>query len=122
MRGYVLHPLLARGSTFLGEGRVRGRLLDLGRWPGLIDGAGRARGELYRLDEPGLLAVLDREEVGYNFERRRTVVTLTNGRRERAWVYRYRGPQHRAVVIPDGDYRRARPSRPPAPPGRKQWR
>jgi gamma-glutamylcyclotransferase (GGCT)/AIG2-like uncharacterized protein YtfP len=122
MRGDVLHPLLTGGSTFLGEGRVRGRLLDLGRWPGLIAGAGTTRGELYRLDDPALLAVLDREEVEYNFERRRTVVTLTNGRRERAWVYRYRGPQHRAVVIPDGDYRRARPSRSPAPPGRKQWR
>ena len=36
MRGYVLHPLLSRDAIFLGEGRVRGRLLDLGRWPGLI--------------------------------------------------------------------------------------
>ena len=122
MRGYVLHPLLSGDATFLGEGRVRGRLLDLGRWPGLIDGAGTTRGELYRLDDPALLAVLDREEVGYNFERRRTVVTLTSGRRERAWVYRYRGPRHRAAVIPDGDYRRARPSRSRAPLGRKQWR
>jgi len=122
MRGYALHPLLTGGSTFLGVGRVRGRLLDLGRWPGLIDGAGTARGELYRLDDRALLAVLDREEVEYNFERRRTVVTLPPAARERAWVYRYRGPQHRAVVIPDGDYRRARPSRSPAPPGRKQWR
>ena len=120
MRGYALHRVLASASTFVGEGRVRGRLVDLGRYPGLIDGVGDVRGEIYQLDDPQLLAVLDREELGYNFERRRTVVTLTRGRRERAWVYRYRGPQHRAAVIPDGDYRRARPSR--AELGRKQWR
>src|SRR5439155_22197930 len=97
MRGYVLHPLLTGGSTFLGVGRVRGRLLDLGRWPGLIDGAGTARGELYRLDERALLAVLDRDEVEYNFERRRTVVRRTGGRRVRAWVAGCRGAPPRRV-------------------------
>ncbi len=108
MRGYSLHRVLAAASTFLDEGAVRGRLLDLGRYPGLIDGDGRVRGEIYRLDDPELLPVLDREE-GYNFERRRAIVTLANGRRARAWVYRYRGPQNRAVPIPDGDYRRVHP-------------
>jgi gamma-glutamylcyclotransferase (GGCT)/AIG2-like uncharacterized protein YtfP len=50
---------------------------------------------------------VDREE-GYNFVRRRTVATLADGRRVRAWVYRYRGPRERAVPIPEGDYRRLR--------------
>jgi gamma-glutamylcyclotransferase (GGCT)/AIG2-like uncharacterized protein YtfP len=109
MRGYALHRVLARGATLLGEGTARGRLLDLGRYPGLVAGAGRVCGEIYRLDEPELLPVLDREE-GYNFERRRAIVTLANGRRARAWIYRYRGPQNRAVPIPDGDYRRVRPT------------
>jgi gamma-glutamylcyclotransferase (GGCT)/AIG2-like uncharacterized protein YtfP len=108
MRGYALHRMLGRGATFLGEGAARGRLLDLGRYPGLVDGAGRVRGEIYRLDDSELLPVLDREE-GYNFQRRRAIVTFANGRRARAWVYRYRGPQNRAVPIPDGDYRRAHP-------------
>jgi gamma-glutamylcyclotransferase (GGCT)/AIG2-like uncharacterized protein YtfP len=108
MRGYTRHRVHAPTSTFLGEGAVRGRLLDLGRYPGLIDGDGRVRGEIYRLDDPELLPVLDREE-GYNFERRRVIVTHANGRRARAWVYRYRGPQNRAVPIPDGDYRRVHP-------------
>src|SRR2546422_6045456 len=115
MRGYALHLLLARASKFLGEGRVHGRLLDLGRYPGLVDGVGRVRGEIYRLDDPELLAVLDRAE-GYNFGRRRTTVTLASGRRARAWVYRYRGRQEKAVLIPDGDYRRGDPR--PAPPRR----
>jgi gamma-glutamylcyclotransferase (GGCT)/AIG2-like uncharacterized protein YtfP len=113
MRGHALHRVLASAATLVGEGRVRGRLLDLGDYPGLIDGVGRVRGEIYRLDDPELLAVLDRvegynfERVGYIFERRRATVTLANGRRARVWVYRYRGRRNRGVLIPSGDYRRA---------------
>jgi gamma-glutamylcyclotransferase (GGCT)/AIG2-like uncharacterized protein YtfP len=108
MRGYALHRVLAGKATFLGQGHVRGQLLDLRGYPGLVVGGGRVRGELYRLHDAELLRTLDREE-GYNFERRRAGVSLSDGRRSTAWVYRYRGPQHRAVLIPDGDYRRARP-------------
>ena len=108
MHGYALHGVMARGVTAMGEGTVRGSLLDLGRYPGLIEGRGRVRGEVYRLDDAELLPILDREE-GYNFERRRAIVTLTGGRRAWAWLYRYRGPRERARSIPDGDYRRARP-------------
>ena len=108
MKGYGLHRVLARGATYLGAARIEGRLLALGRYPGLVAGQGTVRGELHRVDDPELLPVLDREE-GYNFERRRSAVTLANGRRARAWVYWYRGPRRRAVPIPDGDFRRAYP-------------
>jgi gamma-glutamylcyclotransferase (GGCT)/AIG2-like uncharacterized protein YtfP len=139
MRGYPRHRLLVGEATFLGEGRVRGILLDLpGGYPGLVDDddaaeanttarahaphpqhatLGRSRprrtrysirGELYRLRDAELLRTLDREE-GYNFERLRAGVVLTDGRRSRAWVYRYRGSRERAVPIPHGDYRRAYP-------------
>jgi gamma-glutamylcyclotransferase (GGCT)/AIG2-like uncharacterized protein YtfP len=126
MRGYPLHGVLARGATPVGAGTVAGRLLDLGGYPGLVPGRGRVRGEVYRLDDPQLLPVLDREE-GYNFERRRAIVTLAGGRRARAWVYRYRGRRRSATPIPDGDYRGARPpaARPPRTPssGRSpSWR
>ena len=124
MRGYPLHRVLREHSTFLGEATARGHLVNLGRYPGMIDGAGRVRGEVYRLDDPELLPVLDREEV-YNFERRRAIVTLANGRRARAWIYRYRGPQNRAVPIPDGDYRRVQPARHDSArirTGERQWR
>jgi gamma-glutamylcyclotransferase (GGCT)/AIG2-like uncharacterized protein YtfP len=126
MRGYGLHGVLARGATFVGQGTVSGRLLDLGRYPGLIAGGGRVSGEVYRVDDPQLLPVLDREE-GYNFVRRRAVVRLDGGQRARAWVYRYRGPRERATPIADGDYRRARPpggrghATTPSP-GRIPWR
>jgi gamma-glutamylcyclotransferase (GGCT)/AIG2-like uncharacterized protein YtfP len=83
MRGYSLHAVLARGATLLGAGTARGLLLDLGRYPGLVEGRERVRGEVYRLDDFQLLPLLDREE-GYNFERRRAIVTLAGGRR--AWA------------------------------------
>jgi gamma-glutamylcyclotransferase (GGCT)/AIG2-like uncharacterized protein YtfP len=125
MRGYGLHAVLAPGARVIGAATARGRLLDLGRYPGLIAGAGRVRGEVYRLDDPELLPILDREE-GYNFVRRRAIVTLADGRRLRAWVYRYCGPRERGALIRDGNYRRARPpvARPAtrSSPGRGPWR
>ena len=110
MRGYGLHDVLARGADFLGIGTARGRLLDLGRYPGVVDGDGRVTGEVYRLRDPQVLPAADRAE-GVQFVRGRTLVTLADGARARAWIYRYRGPRERAVPIPDGDYRRARPAR-----------
>jgi gamma-glutamylcyclotransferase (GGCT)/AIG2-like uncharacterized protein YtfP len=125
MHGYGLHGVLAPRATAMGAATVRGRLVDLGSYPGLIDGAGRVHGEIYRLDDPELLSVLDRAE-GYNFVRRRGMATLADGRRVRAWLYHYRGPRERATPIPDGNYRRARPpaARPATrpSPGRVPWR
>ena len=111
MRGYPRHGVLGPRAALVGRGRIRGRLVDLGEYPGLVEGSGIVHGELYRFDDPELLRDLDREE-GYNFDRRRTTVTLVNGRRASAWVYRYRGLRRAAAVIPDGDYRRSRGERP----------
>jgi len=107
MRGYGRHRFLAGGASLVGEATAPGRLVDLRSYPGLIPGRGRVRGQLYRLHRAEVLPVLDREE-GYNFVRGRTTVTLSGGRRARAWVYRYRGPRERAIPIPHGDYRRIR--------------
>ena len=109
MKGYALHPVLVRGARFVEKGKVRGRLVDLGRYPGLVTGVGQVKGEVYRIEDPELLPVLDREE-GYNFQRSRVFATLASGRHVQVWLYRYRGPRDRAVSIPDGDYRRACPA------------
>ena len=110
MRGYGLHRLLAQTATYLGAGEVRGTLLDLGRYPGLVEGRGAVAGEVYRLDAPEVLPAVDREE-GYNFERRRRKIALTDGRSAWAWTYCYRGPRDGARIIAHGDYRRAHPPR-----------
>ncbi len=104
MRGDVRHRHLGPAAVFVGEASVRGTLLELRHYPGLVDGAGRVRGELFRLDDPEVLPAVDREE-GYNFERRLTAVTRADGRRARAWTYWYRGPRDRARIIPEGDWR-----------------
>jgi gamma-glutamylcyclotransferase (GGCT)/AIG2-like uncharacterized protein YtfP len=114
MRGYPLHPVLARGATYLGPGRVSGTLLDLGSYPGLVDGGGPVTGEVYRIDTPELLPVVDEQE-GYNFQRRRRRVALPDDGRAWAWVYHYRGARERVPVIAHGDYRRARPPRASGP-------
>jgi gamma-glutamylcyclotransferase (GGCT)/AIG2-like uncharacterized protein YtfP len=108
MQGYPLHGVIAGRTTYLEPGTVRGTLVDLGSYPGLVPGRGRVTGEVYRVETPELLPIVDREE-GYNFERCRRLVTLVDGRRVRAWAYRYRGPRERAIPIGHGDYRRARP-------------
>jgi gamma-glutamylcyclotransferase (GGCT)/AIG2-like uncharacterized protein YtfP len=111
MQGYGLHHVLARGARFLEAGKVRGRLVDLGDYPGMVTGVGQVKGEVYRIEDPELLPVLDAEE-GYNFERSRVIATLASGRHARVWIYRYRGPREHAVAIAHGNYRRARPPRP----------
>src|SRR5438034_11258013 len=73
MRGLERHRFLAARTTLIGRGTVRGRLLSLGRYPGIVDGGDRVTGELYRIDDEELLPAVDREE-GYNFLRRRTGV------------------------------------------------
>ena len=110
MRGQPAHRVLAGRATFVDDATIAGTLLALGRFPGVVAGRGRVRGEVWRLEAPEVLQTLDDYE-GYNFERRTAVATLASGRRVRAWLYRYRGPRTRAekmVVIPEGDWRRHR--------------
>jgi gamma-glutamylcyclotransferase (GGCT)/AIG2-like uncharacterized protein YtfP len=128
MRGQPAHHLLTGRVTFVGEGRVTGTLLALGKFPGLVAGRGRVRGEVWRLETPEVLRTLDEYE-GYNFERCTSTATLASARRVRVFVYRYRGPRTRAqltargveregrttlhvveriTVIPCGDWRRHR--------------
>jgi gamma-glutamylcyclotransferase (GGCT)/AIG2-like uncharacterized protein YtfP len=119
MRGEAAHRLLTGRATFVDDGHVAGTLLDLGRFPGLVDGPGRVWGEVWRLATPEVLRTLDEYE-GYNFERWRTTATLAGGRRARVLAYRYRGERARSTVegatgrvrapriIPEGHWRRHR--------------
>lgn len=104
MRGECRHGFLLGATSFVGEAWAEACLLSLGGYPGMVEGPGRVRGELYRILRLELLAVLDREE-GYNFERRLTTVTGPDGRPAPAWAYWYRGPRGRARVLPQGDWR-----------------
>ena len=101
----------------LGPGSMRGRLYDLGRYPGAISDsttAGRIRGEVFGLpDARAVLKMLDAYE-GYNpampseslFVRARRPVSLADGGKIRCWVYLYGQDPGKAPVVPHGDYRR----------------
>jgi gamma-glutamylcyclotransferase (GGCT)/AIG2-like uncharacterized protein YtfP len=118
LRGFVDIPMARRlrlGSRYVGLARVKGRLYDLGRYPGLV--AARSRnewvvGELYRLVAPrALLRTLDRYEAGSSGRKRPRFVrerayAVARGRTLSVWVYRYRRPVRPCARIRSGDYRR----------------
>ena len=86
------------GCSRVGRGSVRGRLYDLGAYPGVILSGGkgdRVRGVLLRLRSPSaLLPLLDHYEEPLGvasrrglFGRRLVEVRLDSGRRVEAWGY-----------------------------------
>lgn len=84
-----------------------GELYDLGTYPGVSRrGRGHVFGELYELPAEtshAVLKALDDYE-GRAFERRRVVVTLSDGRRRTAWAYLLRRRPSRARLLPSGRY------------------
>lgn len=94
----------------LGPCRLRGRLLDLGAYPGLVEGPGLVRGELYRLADPAALAVLDgfegyRPEDPGGSEYLRRAEELAEPA-VTAWVYRLRQAPAGAAPVAGGDWAR----------------
>lgn len=95
---------LARESRQVGAAWVRGELLAVGRYPGLVPGTGEVRGELVRLGSPAsTLAWLDDYE-GALFRRERRTVRLAGGGCVEAWCYRYTGPATGLSRITGGDF------------------
>lgn len=117
--GLVPRPMAAAMASLqpLGPAWMRGRLYDLGRYPGAIcdpASGGKIWGEVFGLaDGRAVLKTLDAYE-GYSpakpaeslFVRRRLPATLADGRRIRCWVYLYGHDRGTAPLVPHGDYRR----------------
>lgn len=82
----------------------------MGQYPGLIASQthGWVRGEVYRLKDTQILAVLDDYE-GPDFERVSIEATLDSGVREQCWVYVFRGDVSGRPEIASGDYLAASP-------------
>ena len=113
--GRPVHRVLARSASWLGHGSVPGKLYDLGVYAGLVeseDPKDQVRGELYMvLDPDAILPVLDAYEgCGPEdprpplFERRRTVVSLDDGRTFPAMVYYCSHPLGGARRVYSGDW------------------
>jgi gamma-glutamylcyclotransferase (GGCT)/AIG2-like uncharacterized protein YtfP len=111
MEGFPLHSLLSGAAHRVALGRIRGRLVDLGSYPGAVPAAsGHVRGEPYRVSRAELWRTLDYAE-GPQYHRDEAAVELDGGEEARAFVYWYRGPLDRGVPIPAGDYRTHAPAR-----------
>jgi gamma-glutamylcyclotransferase (GGCT)/AIG2-like uncharacterized protein YtfP len=107
-RGAPMHALLERDVAWVAEARIRGRLYDLGAFPGFADGSrdDLVQGELYRITAPDperLLDALDRYE-GRSFERVVREVEPLQGAPVRAWVYLFAGSLRGRKRIESGDY------------------
>lgn len=99
----------------LGKASVRGRLYDLGEYPGAIldDKADSVIfGEVFELpDAPSLFKQLDSYE-GFEphypqsslFLRERCTASLDGGREVECWIYTYNGDVNSAPLIPSGSY------------------
>jgi gamma-glutamylcyclotransferase (GGCT)/AIG2-like uncharacterized protein YtfP len=103
-----MHALLEPGAVWVGPARLRGRLYDLGHFPGLADGRSGdwVQGELYRLTGPDparLLASLDRYE-GRAFRREVREAESADATRVEAYVYLFAGSLRGRRRIASGDY------------------
>lgn len=108
LRPFVDIPMarwLRAHACYVGPATARGRLYDLGAYPGMRAARGRGEhvsGDVYRIANPRVLRVLDRYEA--HFVRERCVVKLER-RSKSAWLYRYRYSVVSAARIASGDYR-----------------
>ena len=100
------HMLQGR-IDFIGTGTFRGRLYDLGSYPGVVpspDPGDLVTGEIYLLHDPsGDLPILDRYETD-EYHRGKHPITLENGNQIQAWVYIFIAPVVNARRIGSGDY------------------
>ncbi|MER3427793.1 MAG: gamma-glutamylcyclotransferase [Pyrinomonas sp.] len=105
---------LLRRQRLFGPARVRGRLYDLGHYPGAAideESATEVCGQIYELTDEQTLAALDAyegyhpsDERGSLFLRSETVAALDDGRKVPCWIYVYNGDLRNAELIASGDY------------------
>ena len=100
------------GARFMGPAQVPGGLVDLGRYPGFLQGDGSVSGEVYEVDDAHL-ARLDGVEDMVPSDRAasqywRETVTVSGGplQGQQVQTYVYNRPVDGCTPIPHGDYRR----------------
>lgn len=100
------------GARFVGPAHIAGRLIDVGRYPGLLQGDGQVTGEVYEVDDAhlarldGVEGVVPGDRVASQYWRE--VVTVLSGplQGQRVQTYVYNCPVDGCKPIPHGDYRR----------------
>jgi gamma-glutamylcyclotransferase (GGCT)/AIG2-like uncharacterized protein YtfP len=105
--GHPMHRRLRAEAEFVGEGTFRGRLYDLGTFPGAVpspSNAERVSGEIYRLREPErAFRMLDAYE-DTAFRRAEAIIRHEDGAASRCWIYLYGRSLKRFPRIASGDF------------------
>lgn len=116
-RGFP-HPMatfLSESARFLGEGTVRGTLVNLGSYPGLsLPGDTAVRGDLYEFSPDSAAVGLERldayegcsarDPLPHEYRKESVEVVLTDGTTCRASVYLLNGSPSGFEMIGSGDY------------------
>ncbi len=103
---------LERHGEFLGPCRFRGRMFNLGEYPGVVRRGGISHGVLYRLDHPRIARKLDAFEdvrpsdpAGSLYRRERVSVMDDYDRGYlKAWIYVYNQPVHGRPAVKSGSW------------------
>jgi gamma-glutamylcyclotransferase (GGCT)/AIG2-like uncharacterized protein YtfP len=103
---------LETSGRFLGPCRFRGRLLDLGGFPGVVDGEDLCHGVRYELTNASIISAMDEfEDVTDDpatslYLRKRVPLLGDDGvaTGETAWVYWYNQPAEGFEYIADGNW------------------
>ncbi|PUE48550.1 gamma-glutamylcyclotransferase [Limnohabitans sp. 2KL-17] len=111
MPGFRLQAEM-HGARFVGAAQVPGRLVDLGRYPGLLPGEGQVTGEVYEVDEVQLArldaveGLLPGDPAASPYWREMVTVLCGPMQGRQVQTYVYKSPSVGCVPIPHGDYRR----------------
>lgn len=110
--GSAMANFLDSNATCLGEAWIRGRLYDVGEYPGLIylpEAQEKVWGEVFLLDNPvQVLGILDGYEGVFGKDsdeyRRALLPVISDGQEQPCWVYEWALSYQDCPLIPDGRY------------------
>lgn len=99
-----LKEAVAGHLLYIGTGRVKATLYDLGAYPGAVkEGNSEIVGDVVELQSETVLAVLDEYE-GDEYRRDVEAVKLSSGETVQAWMYWYTGNTNESTLIKNDDY------------------
>ena len=111
--GIPMARWLQQVARYVGPAKARGRLYDLGPYPGIRPARRNNEwvfGDVYAIRDPFVMRALDDYEAGRGaraprFVRAACLVSAARRRPREAWLYLYRGNPSPRARIPHGDYR-----------------
>ena len=101
-----------RGARFVAAAQVLGRLVDVGRYPGFLQGDGLVTGEVYEVDELHLARLdvvedmVPGDRAASQYWREQVTVAAGQLHGQPVQTYVYKRPVDGCTAIAHGDYRR----------------